>query len=186
MRLIHFIISMVVASVVVPGLVLAQDRMARPNEPQRVQPGRPGSPQVQPPRPGHIGPQIQPPRPSSGRPQIQPPRPSSGRPQIQPPRPGPTRPRPPHNNHRPDFHRPPHYRPPSYQYPHGYGHYRHWRIGAVLPAIFFRSQYYFRDYSAFGLYAPPAPYRWVRYGPDLILVNTRTGHIREVHYAAFG
>lgn len=152
-----------------PSLAIAQDRMARPgNGPQPPQ------------RPGLGGPQIQPPRP--GGPQIQPPRP--GGPHVRPPRPSPGHLRPPHPGHRPGFHRPPHYRPHPYRYPHGYV-YRRWYVGAVLPHILFGSAYYFNDYHLFGLYAPPHPYRWVRYGPDLILVSTHNGHVRDVHYGVF-
>jgi len=165
-----------------PTSAVAQDRMARPTGPQPVQPSKPGQPQVQPVRPGLGSPQIQSPHPGFGGPQIQPPRPGNGGPQIQPPRPGPNRPRPPHNGYRPGFHRPPHYRPPVYHYPHGYHRYRRWHVGAVLPAILFGSQYTFHDYRLFGLYSPPLHYRWVRYGPDLILVNVYTGHVRAVHY----
>lgn len=155
--------------VLIPSLAFAQDRVARPgNGPQAPQ------------RPGNGGPQIQPPRP--GGPQIQPPRPD--RPQIQPPRPSPGHLRPPHFDHRPSFHRPPHYRPHPYRYPHGYA-YRRWHIGAVLPHILFGSTYYFSDYHLFGLSAPPRHYRWFRYGPDLILVNTQNGHVRDVHYGVF-
>lgn len=143
-----------------PTTVPAQDRMARPG-PRPVQPSRPGQPQVRPPRPGNGGPQIQ------------------------PPRPGPNRPRPPYNGLRPGYHRPPQYRPPAYHYPHGYAHYRRWHIGAILPSILFGSQYYFHDYHAFGLYGPPLHYRWVRYGPDLVLVNVLNGHVRDIHYGAF-
>lgn len=181
-----FLMPIVVVSMVSPTLVLAQDRMVRPGGTQAAQPSGPGLPQVQPVRPSPGNSQMQPSRPGFGGPQIQPSRPGSGGPQIQPPRPGPNRPRPPHNIHRPGFHRPPHYRPPAYHYPHGYARYRRWHIGAVLPAILFGSQYYFQDYRMFGLYAPPLHYRWVRYGPDLILVNNHTGHVRDIHYGALG
>lgn len=171
----------------IPSLAVAQDRIAQPGtgpQPPRapmtggpqVQPPRP-SPQIQPPRPR--GPQIQPPRPDG--PQVQPPRPA--RPEVQPPRPFPVHARPPHYGH-PTFHRPHHYRPHPYRYPHGYA-YRRWHVGAVLPHILFGSAYYFNDYRLFGLYAPPLHYRWVRYGPDLILVNTRNGHVRDVYYGVF-
>jgi Ni/Co efflux regulator RcnB len=36
-----------------------------------------------------------------------------------------------------------------------------------------------------GLEGPPYGYRWVRYGPDLLLVNTRTGRIEDAIYGAF-
>ncbi len=175
-----------IALIVTPDIALAQqqDRMApgKPRPPAqttRPAPPRPGGPQVQPPRPG--GPQIQPPRP--GGPQIQPPRP--GGPQIQPPRPGkPQKPRPPH---RPGAGRPPHFKPihgPAYRYPHGY-RYRRWTIGLLLPALFLSSRYFYNDYAALGVGAPPYGYRWVRYGPDLLLVRTRTRKVVDVIYGAF-
>jgi len=54
-----------------------------------------------------------------------------------------------------------------------------------LPSILFGSKFYFHNCHVFGLYAPPLHYRWVRYGPDLVLVNVRNGHVRDVHYDAF-
>lgn len=156
----NFWLTAAALALLAPGLADAQmqDKMARPGQ---------GGGQVRPPRPGGPG---------------------NGGPSIQPPRPGPvtpvrpTHPRPPHNGG--GFHRPPHYRPPVYRYPHGY-HYRRWYVGAVLPSVLFGSAYYFNDYHLFGLYAPPHLYRWVRYGPDLVLVDTRTGHIRDVRYGVF-
>jgi Ni/Co efflux regulator RcnB len=47
------------------------------------------------------------------------------------------------------------------------------------------STYYFDDYSALGVGPPPYGYRWVRYGPDLLMVETRTGRIGDVIYGAF-
>ena len=136
----------------------------------------PGGPQIQPPRPGNGGPQIQPPRPGNGGPQIQPPRPGNGgRPPIVRP------PRPPHGG---SWNRPP-VSAPHYRYPRGYN-YRRWSIGLLLPSIFLNSNYYYNDYSRLGFGAPPRGYRWVRYGPDLLLVNQRTGRIRDVRYGVFG
>ena len=168
-----------------------QVRPSRPGGPQ-VQPVRPGGPQIQPVRPG--GPQIQPPRP--GRPEVRPPRP--GGPQIQPPRPGgdhgrPPRPQPPRpgiggpGQHRPGAGRPPHFRPirgPSFRYPRGYN-YRRWSIGALLPALFLSTTYYYNSWDRLGVGAPPPGYRWVRYGPDLLLVQQRTGRVVDVIYGAF-
>jgi Ni/Co efflux regulator RcnB len=136
----------------------------KPQPPKPQPPARPDRPQIQPPRPG--GPQIQPPRP--------------GRPQ--PPRP--VKPRPPH---RPGAGRPPHFKPihgPVFRYPHGY-RYRRWTIGLLLPALLLSSRYYYDDYSALGIGAPPRGYRWVRYGPDLLLVRTRTRKVVDVIYGAF-
>jgi Ni/Co efflux regulator RcnB len=95
------------------------------------------------------------------------------------------RPRPP--QHRPGAGRPPHFRPvhrPPFRYPHGY-RYRRWTIGLLLPHLFLSSPYFYDDYWALGIGAPPRGYRWVRYGPDLLLVNLRTGRIADVIYGAF-
>jgi hypothetical protein len=69
-------------------------------------------------------------------------------------------------------------------YPHGWG-YRRWAIGGVLPPLFLAPAYFYADWAAFGL-APPQPgFQWVRYGPDLLLVNVTTGQIVDVVYGVF-
>jgi hypothetical protein len=69
-------------------------------------------------------------------------------------------------------------------YPHGWG-YRRWAIGLVLPPIFLAQDYYYADWSGLGLEPPPPGFQWVRYGPDLLLVNVATGQITDVIYGAF-
>jgi Ni/Co efflux regulator RcnB len=150
----------------------------RPNRPNN----RPGQPSIQPvpsrpgnrPGQGHRPPTIQPVpnkpnRPGHGhRPPVT----------IQPIKPG--------KPHRPGY-RPPHVRPihrPPFHYPHGY-HYRRWHIGWVLPHIFLSNSYYFNDWAMLGFGPPPPGYVWVRYGPDLLLVNRHTGRIRDVVYNVF-
>jgi len=54
-----------------------------------------------------------------------------------------------------------------------------------MPALLYRSSYYFTDYRLFGLSSPPRNFRWVRYGPDLLLVDIRNGRVRDVYYNAF-
>ena len=189
----------------------AQDKMARPDRPGPGGGGHGGGGRPERPGPGNGGPgrptdklppgMNRPVRPD--RPQIQPPRPNPGRPEIKPPRPdrpGGDHGRPPRPGHpRPPV--PPHYRPPpgywhghhwgrpplhrpGWHYPHGYS-YRRWSTGLLLPAIFFSSAYYFTDYDVVGLYAPPPGYHWVRYGPDLLLVQRGTRRIVDVRYGVF-
>jgi hypothetical protein len=63
-------------------------------------------------------------------------------------------------------------------YPPGFG-YRPWAVGAVLPPIFLAPQYYYPDWATLGLDPPPPGAQWVRYGPDLLLVDIGTGNVIE-------
>jgi Ni/Co efflux regulator RcnB len=140
-------------------------------------------------RPSHERPTIQPvqpnrpSRPNHGRPTIQPvpnrpSRPNPGRPTIQP---VPNRPVYQPGRRPPSYHR---IRGPIFHYPRGYS-YRRWGIGTILPQIFLSNYYYWSDWRALGLLPPPPGYVWVRYGPDLLLVNRFTGRIADVIYGAF-
>ena len=105
-------------------------------------------------------------------------RPPANRPPPRPPRPPVLRPRPPHRflsqgRWRPSLHG------PSFRYPPGFA-YRRWQTGAILPPIFLAAPYHYDNYAPLGLGPPPAGYRWVRYGPDLLLVNILTGRIADV------
>lgn len=71
-----------------------------------------------------------------------------------------------------------------YRYPPGFA-YRRWINGAILPPIFLSSAYFYDNYVGLGLGPPPPGYRWVRYGPDLLLVNVATGRIADVVDGAF-
>jgi Ni/Co efflux regulator RcnB len=171
----------------------------KPGNPGRPSnPGRPGGGHGTPSRPGTPG------HPGGGRPG-QPSRPS------QPNRP--PRPTPPHagNPGRPAPHpgrpsyRPPHFaRPlpprgnqfwhrgsyynripgPAFIYPRGWG-YRAWTIGAVFPALFLTPAYFYNGYQALGLEVPPPGYAWVRYGPDLVLVDLYNHQVEDVVYGVF-
>ena len=70
-------------------------------------------------------------------------------------------------------------RGPLFAYPPGYGH-RRWRTGEFLPPVFLASPYYYDDYAALELARPPLGYRWIRYGPDLLLVDVNSGRIGDV------
>ena len=43
----------------------------------------------------------------------------------------------------------------------------------------------YANYAALGLTPPPPGFIWVRYGPDLVLVNQMTGEIADVAYDVF-
>jgi Ni/Co efflux regulator RcnB len=58
-------------------------------------------------------------------------------------------------------------------------------VGLLLPRLFLSSAYYYDGWGPMGVGAPPPGYRWVRYGPDLLLVQVRTGRIAETIYGAF-
>jgi hypothetical protein len=73
---------------------------------------------------------------------------------------------------------------PAFRYPNGYGYVR-FGIGARLPSIFLSAPYYFDNYYDAGLYPPSPGHRWVRYGPDLLLINLRTGQVDDVVYDVF-
>jgi len=71
-----------------------------------------------------------------------------------------------------------------FMYPPGWG-YRRWAAGAILPPLFLVPAYYYTDWAAMGLAQPDPGYQWVRYGPDLLLVNVATGQVVDVIYGAF-
>jgi Ni/Co efflux regulator RcnB len=73
---------------------------------------------------------------------------------------------------------------PVFRYPPGYA-YRRWTVGAFLPALFFSATYFYDDWRRLGIEPPPPGRRWVRYGSDLVLVNTRTRRIEDVIYNVF-
>jgi Ni/Co efflux regulator RcnB len=71
-----------------------------------------------------------------------------------------------------------------FHYPRGY-HYRRWNSGSILPRVFLSRYYYYPSWYDLGFGPPPPGYQWVRYGPDLLLVNVYTGRIRDVAYNVF-
>ena len=73
---------------------------------------------------------------------------------------------------------------PAYRYPAGYA-YRRWTAGLVLPAVFLTAAYFYGDYAAIGLPPPPPDAEWVRYGPDLLLVDLGSGEVIDVAYGVF-
>ncbi|MGB7036593.1 MAG: RcnB family protein [Xanthobacteraceae bacterium] len=74
--------------------------------------------------------------------------------------------------------------PHAFVYPPGWS-YRRWGIGGILPPIFLTPDYYFMDWAALGVPPPPPGDQWVRYGPDLLLVDVSTGQVVDAIYDAF-
>jgi hypothetical protein len=69
-------------------------------------------------------------------------------------------------------------------YPAGWG-YQRWAIGAFLPPVILARDYWYPDWDLLGLPPPPPDYQWVRYGPDLLLVDLTSGEVVEVVYDVF-
>ena len=111
-----------------------------------------------------------------------------GNPGMRPPQPRPPAMRPPPRPNRPQFTwRGRYYNPiygPAFRYPPGFA-YRRWSIGLTLPGLFLTTSYYYDDWRGLGIEPPPRGRRWVRYGPDLLLVNLRTRRVEDVIYGVF-
>jgi Ni/Co efflux regulator RcnB len=45
--------------------------------------------------------------------------------------------------------------------------------------------YFFADWARLGLEPPPPGTQWVRYGPDLLLVDVSNGQVIDVAYGVF-
>ncbi len=71
-----------------------------------------------------------------------------------------------------------------YHGPRGY-RYHHWGVGYRLPREYWISDYYIDDYAAYDLDPAPDGFRWIRYGPDILLINVDTGEIVQTVYGAF-
>jgi len=72
----------------------------------------------------------------------------------------------------------------AWRQPQGY-YYRHWGYGDRLPNGWFAENYWIGSFWLYGLTPPPYDYRWVREGPDALLVNVYTGTVVEVEYGVF-
>jgi Ni/Co efflux regulator RcnB len=71
-----------------------------------------------------------------------------------------------------------------YRYPRGLA-YHHYLVGHRFPHEYWVSEYYITDYVDYGLGPPPDDYQWIRYGPDIVLVDMDTGEIAQAVYGAF-
>jgi Ni/Co efflux regulator RcnB len=71
------------------------------------------------------------------------------------------------------------FRGDHYRWPHGYGYHR-WYAHGYLPRAFWMSDYWVSDWADYGVDAPCCGWRWIRYGPDLLLINPVDGQIQNV------
>ena len=77
------------------------------------------------------------------------------------------------------------FRARPYVFPSGYG-YRRYGLHARLPLVFLTSTWFLSDWAAYDLGPPPSPeFRWVRYGPDALLVDVYSGEVVDAAYGVF-
>lgn len=81
-----------------------------------------------------------------------------------------------YNNEAREFRR---YQGANYYYPRGFA-YRAWNTGAYLPRAYWNDRYYIGRPAAFGLPLAYRGTRWVRVGPDALLIRARNGVIVRV------
>lgn len=68
----------------------------------------------------------------------------------------------------------------SYNGPRGYTH-RQVTIGFQFQPAYYSSRYWVSNPSRYRLEAPGRYQRWIRYGNDVVLINTRNGRVLKVH-----
>jgi Ni/Co efflux regulator RcnB len=71
-----------------------------------------------------------------------------------------------------------------YAWPHGYNYHRY-AVGYRLPPTFIVQQYYITDYETYGVDSPPPDFQWIRYGPDLLLIDVNSGQVSNAVYGVF-
>jgi Ni/Co efflux regulator RcnB len=71
-----------------------------------------------------------------------------------------------------------------YHWPRGYG-YQRYAVGYHLPRAYWVRDYYIDNYADYDLGPPPDNYQWIRYGPDILLIDLDTGQIAQVVYGVF-
>ncbi len=71
-----------------------------------------------------------------------------------------------------------------YNFPPSF-HYRSYRHGEFLPQSLILGAYFIGDYLALGLAEPPYGAQWVRFGPDALLIDRRTGEVLDTVYGVY-
>lgn|SRR5215472_13465098 len=75
-------------------------------------------------------------------------------------------------------------RGPAFVWPPGHPYVRR-TVGQFLPSVFLQPRFWFDAVGPLGLPRAPIGFRWIRHGPDLLLVNMRTGRIVDVAWGVF-
>jgi Ni/Co efflux regulator RcnB len=73
---------------------------------------------------------------------------------------------------------------PRYEWPHGFA-YQRFEVGQRIAHVFWRPVHFLDDYADYGLADPPYGFEWVRYGPDVLLIDLNTGIVGQVIYGVF-
>ncbi|MGN6271358.1 MAG: RcnB family protein [Sphingomonas sp.] len=76
------------------------------------------------------------------------------------------------------------YHRPAYVGPRGW-RYRPVTVGYRFAPAYYGRNYWVNDWQTYRLPRPGAHQRWVRYGNDVVLVNTRTGRVIAVNNGFF-
>ena len=76
------------------------------------------------------------------------------------------------------------FRRPAYVGPRGW-RYRPVSVGYRFAPVYYGRNYWVNDWATYRLPRPGAWQRWIRYGNDVILVNTRTGRVITVYNGFF-
>jgi len=71
-----------------------------------------------------------------------------------------------------------------YAWPQGYG-YQPIGVGGYLAPAFWSPDYFVVDYYLYGVPPPEPDFAWIRYGPDLLLMNLDTGEVVQVVSGVF-
>jgi Ni/Co efflux regulator RcnB len=58
-------------------------------------------------------------------------------------------------------------------------------VGGVFPREYWVRDYYIDDFAVYDLPEPGYGLQWIRYGPDILLINLDTGEIVQTVYGAF-
>ena len=73
-----------------------------------------------------------------------------------------------------------HHRRVAYVSPYRGWNYRRLSVGHRLRPAFYGPRYTISDYGYYRIAAPRRYHRWIQYGPDLLLIDIRSGRVLQV------